>query len=125
MSHKLVTFILLLNFKIIRSKLECGEFLLIELLIYRFLSFDIKYLLKVFICLCGFRSGGQPHIVTGPAPSRLCQALLSFNVKTEYGWRYMYTGCFKKSSPLMDSLYAFKCKRFRNTRRTVTFGIPL
>jgi hypothetical protein len=25
----------------------------------------------------------------------------------------------------MDSLYAFKCKRFRNTRHTVTFGIPL
>jgi hypothetical protein len=25
----------------------------------------------------------------------------------------------------MDSLYAFKCKRFRNTRHTVTFGIPV
>jgi hypothetical protein len=25
----------------------------------------------------------------------------------------------------MDNLYAFKCKRFRNTRHTVTFGIPL
>jgi hypothetical protein len=24
-----------------------------------------------------------------------------------------------------DSLYAFKCKRFRNTYYTVTFGIPL
>jgi hypothetical protein len=25
----------------------------------------------------------------------------------------------------MDSLYAFKCKRFHNIRHTVTFGIPL
>jgi hypothetical protein len=25
----------------------------------------------------------------------------------------------------MDSLYAFWCKRFRNTRHTVTYGIPL
>jgi hypothetical protein len=25
----------------------------------------------------------------------------------------------------MNKLYAFKCKRLRNTRRTVTFGIPL
>jgi hypothetical protein len=24
-----------------------------------------------------------------------------------------------------DSVYVFKCKRFRNTRHTVTFGIPL
>jgi hypothetical protein len=24
-----------------------------------------------------------------------------------------------------DSLYAFKCKRFRNTRHTAIFGIPL
>jgi hypothetical protein len=26
---------------------------------------------------------------------------------------------------IMDSLYVFKCKRFRNTRPTVTFGLPL
>jgi hypothetical protein len=26
---------------------------------------------------------------------------------------------------MMDSLYAFKCKCFRNTRHTVTFGIPV
>jgi hypothetical protein len=26
---------------------------------------------------------------------------------------------------MMDSLYAFKCKPFRNTRHTVTFGIAL
>jgi hypothetical protein len=25
----------------------------------------------------------------------------------------------------MDSLCAFKCKRFRKTRHTVTFGIPI
>jgi hypothetical protein len=41
-------------------------------------------------------------------------------------------GCFKKSFAMvfqmllcckMDSLYAFKCKRFRDTRHTATFGI--
>jgi hypothetical protein len=26
---------------------------------------------------------------------------------------------------MMDSLYACKCKRFRNNRHTVTFGIPV
>jgi hypothetical protein len=26
---------------------------------------------------------------------------------------------------MMNSLYASKCERFRNTRDTVTFGIPL
>jgi hypothetical protein len=25
----------------------------------------------------------------------------------------------------MDSLYAFKCKRFRDTRKSATFEIPL
>jgi hypothetical protein len=31
-----------------------------------------------------------------------------------------------RSTPwTMDSLYAFKCKRFCNIRHTVTFGIPL
>jgi hypothetical protein len=25
----------------------------------------------------------------------------------------------------MDSMYAFMCKRFHNTRHTVTFGIPV
>jgi hypothetical protein len=50
-----------------------------------------------------------------------------------------YTGCFKKMLTVvfqtllcgysskcwtMDSLYTFHCKSFRNTRHTVTFGIP-
>jgi hypothetical protein len=44
----------------------------------------------------------------------------------------LHTGCFKKCFTMvvfnvltMDSLYAFKCKHFRNTSHTVTFGIPL
>jgi hypothetical protein len=57
---------------------------------------------------------------------RVCQKELYNRIPNVTLWRLLRRQTLHRSTPWrMDNLYPFKCKRFRNTRHKVTFGVPL